>query len=47
MLGQTVVLDCLVDGVPKPSVSWSKADEDNPGKFHDVYSMKQTVANFR
>ena len=44
MVGEDVLLDCAVSGVPKPVVTWSKADSVRPGRYNDVFSV---MNNFR
>jgi hypothetical protein len=39
MLGDPVILDCLVSGTPRPSIKWSIADEKIPGKFRDISAV--------
>ena len=44
MEGGFVSLDCLVSGVPRPVVTWAKADAVRPGRYNDVFSV---MNNFR
>ena len=44
MEGGSVRLDCLVSGVPRPVVTWAKADAVRPGRYNDVFSV---MNNFR
>ena len=44
MEGGFVALDCLVSGVPRPVVTWAKADAVRPGRYNDVFSV---MNNFR
>nr|CAD7426255.1 unnamed protein product [Timema monikensis] len=42
-LGQQVVLDCKVEGFPKPTISWKKASGQTPGHYHELstHQLKQ------
>ena len=44
MEGGFASLDCLVSGVPRPVVTWAKADAVRPGRYNDVFSV---MNNFR
>ncbi|XP_049782628.1 Down syndrome cell adhesion molecule-like protein Dscam2 [Schistocerca cancellata] len=35
-LGQSVIIDCKVDGFPQPTVSWKKASGSKPGHYLDL-----------